>query len=317
MKIVVTGCSGYIGSVMCKLLKEERHHVMGVDVNYCEHKYKDIFILGDVRSLSTAESIAAFKPDAIFHFAASADVGLSVDTPGLFYHNNIGATSEFVTNMTEMFNWKGHFIFSSTAAVYGWGSVNGCDERDELAPCNPYGESKLMCEQFLTTMALTHKFKLTMFRYFNVAGAWDDVGDHVHAGHIIPRLCNAGYFNRPFMLFGKDFPTEDGTCVRDYVHVRDICRAHLHAFKTQKSESSVYNLGSGSGFSNLSIINAFRRFSGRDTQYIITEERPGDPPTLVAVPDKFKDDTGFVYEHTNLEQMITSSWDYYTMKMEQ
>ena len=312
---MVTGCSGYIGSVMCKLLKEEGHDVLGVDLQHCSHKYLDNFIQSDIRSNVVGKQAVLFNPDAIFHFAASADVGLSVESPGLFYHNNIGATSEFVTDLVEKYGWRGHFIFSSTAAVYGWGSSNGCDERDELAPCNPYGESKLMCEQFLTTMALSHKFKLTMFRYFNVAGAWDDMGDHLDAGHIIPRMCSASYFNRPFTLFGNDHITEDGTCVRDYVHVRDICRAHLHAFYNQKTSNETYNLGSGTGFSNLSTINAFRRFVNEHMQYIVTDARPGDPPTLVAVPDKFKDDTGFVYEHTNLERMITSSWDYYRTKM--
>lgn len=315
MNVMVTGCSGYIGSVMCKLLKEKGHRVLGVDINYCQHKYTDIFLLENVRAPKVARVVAEFKPEAIFHFAASADVGESVTNPALFYHNNVGVTTELLDNVIKA-GWNGHFVFSSTAAVYGV-KEEQCTEDSELTPCNPYGDSKLMCERALTTIAKAHGIKLTMFRYFNVAGALDDVGDHLTTNHIIVKLCKAAYEKQPFTLYGNVYRTPDGSCIRDYIHVVDICEAHLTAVTSQKQKIGVYNLGSGIGFSNIAMVDAFRRFTG---QYVFMQVgfiRQGDPDYLVAHPKRFTIDTGFKYLHTNLERMLLSSWNYYKMKRDQ
>lgn len=311
VKFVVTGSSGYIGSVMCKLLKQQGYAVMGVDLEDLNHNYLDEYVGGNVRDQITADAIKSYKPAAIFHFAASADVGQSMEQPALFYHNNVGATTELIDNMVNR-GWSGHFIFSSTAAVYG--VPNGpAKETDTLHPINPYGRSKLMCEQALDDIVrhgASQSIKLTKFRYFNVAGAWKNVGDHADASHIITRLCHARKHKLPFHLYGNQYDTRDGTCIRDYVHVLDICKAHLWAFRSQQANGETYNLGTGRGYSNMEMIKAFRNFLGHNVEYVIDAPRPGDPSILVANSDRIQSQ-GFRYMHGSLEEMITSAWEYY------
>ena len=311
VKFLVTGSSGYIGSVMCKLLKQQGYGVMGVDLEDPNHNYLDEFAGGNVRDDIVAQAAKAYKPNAVFHFAASADVAMSMEQPALFYYNNVGATTELLGNLLNT-GWRGHFIFSSTAAVYGV-PQDAAREEDSLHPINPYGRSKLMCEQALNDivhMINDPRLKLTKFRYFNVAGAWKNVGDHADASHIITRLSYALKHNKVFQLFGNQYDTRDGTCIRDYIHVRDICRAHLWAYENQQADNETFNLGTGRGYSNLEMVRAFKTFTGRDVKHVISAPRPGDPSFLVANSQRIQSQ-GFRYEHDSLEEMITSAWDYY------
>ena len=313
MKVMVTGSSGYIGSTMCKLLKtsNSNNFVIGVDCKENTHKYLNEFYYCDINDKSMiANAVIKYKPDAIFHFAASADVSLSVQNPALFYENNIGATSQMMHTLIRS-KWSGHFIFSSTAAVYGIPKTGIAAENDLLLPINPYGQSKLMCEIALADIVKGTDIKLTQFRYFNVCGAWGDVGDHVDATHIIPRLCHASKSGRPFTIYGKNYHTKDGTCVRDYIHVRDVCRAHLWIVGMQKEQNKTYNLGSGKGYSNAEVVEAFKLFTGQNLYHTYGNPRSGDPAVLIAEPSKFMREYDFHYEFNSLEQMITSSWEYY------
>lgn len=314
MKVLVTGSQGYIGSVMCKLLKEANvEYVEGCDiVNRDNNPYASTWIL-DAADPLVAERVINLGIDHIFHFAASADIADSVTRPALFYHNNLGTTTKLLDNLIQK-GWRGKFIFSSTAAVYNiTDTIVNEDDPALLGPPNPYGMSKLMCEQAINTICTNHGIFAVMFRYFNVAGAWDDVGDHANASHIIPKLCDAVYSNNVFTINGSDYKTRDGTCVRDYVHVRDVCRAHLHAANYLEENPGIYtfNLGTSKGTTNHEMINAFSRFTGQQVQYKVGPRRPGDPQHLVADANKFVDKTNFKYEHSNLEQMITSSWEWY------
>lgn len=319
MDVIVTGSSGYIGSAMCKLLTQNGHTVYGVDLvepnevqrQYIHH-FSHMSICDDfLISYNLLDIIDDVK--AIFHFAATADVGLSMTDPALFFENNIGATSSFIRHLIDA-KWNGHFVFSSSAAVYGdVPQTVSYRESQELHPINPYGSSKLMCEQMLEQISHIYNMKMTFFRYFNVAGAWDDIGDHLSTGHIIPRLCKAKYEQVPFALYGDRYPTKDGTCVRDYVHVRDICRAHLHVLNNQHTRIETYNLGNGTGYSNKQIVDTLTRIAPGRIEVQVNPARKGDPAILVADNRKFVVETLFKYEH-NLEDMARSAWEYYYRK---
>ena len=316
MKIVVTGHKGFIGSVMCKLLTEQGHEVHGIDWRlpdpspYVHREYINTF-----DSICTYVNIREF--DAIFHFAAYADVPDSVAYPAKYYRNNTGNTASLLDEL-RYHGYKGRFIFSSTAAVYAE-SDTPVLETSLIQPPNPYGRSKYACEQLLDDWNKAHGYGVVKFRYFNVGGAYDDVGDHHDATHVIQRLCDAHYHQKAFTIFGNDKRTFDGTCVRDYVHVIDICRAHLHALQYLIENPGCYtfNLGSGQGFSVKQVVEAFSRFTGKTTNIITSAQgRPGDPDLLVADNSKFIAQTGFEYKHTNLEQIINSAWMHFNNTME-
>lgn len=318
MKVLVTGSRGYIGSVMMKTLTELGHEAIGIDIEENPHgstRYGNSYCI-NINDMAAAELVVYNEIDTIFHFAASADVGLSVASPELFYYNNIGNTSTFINNLISL-GWQGKFIFSSTAAVYKESQFK-VTENDVLGSPNPYGKSKLACEWLLEDITKSHNIKVVAFRYFNVAGAWDDCGDHHNAGHIITRLCDAAYQNRPFTLNGTDKKTPDGTCIRDYLHVRDVCDAHLQAVSFLESNDGfhVFNLGTSTGWSNKNIIHAFYMFTSKKVEVINGPGRSGDPDHLVAHADKFVHKTGYRYTHSSLENIISTAWQYYTNKME-
>lgn len=301
-----------------KTLVEQGYEAYGVDFNLNptgSKVYGNTFEL-NINSQKAADIVIYNNIDTILHFAASADVGLSVTNPELFYFNNIGNTSAFLTNLIEK-GWKGNFIFSSTAAVYEE-SENKVWEGSSLNSPNPYGKSKLACEWLLQDVSKAFDINAVTFRYFNVAGAWDDCGDHIRAGHIISRLCDTTYQHDSFILNGTDKNTPDGTCIRDYLHVRDVCDAHLHALDYLNTHGGyhTFNLGTGIGWSNRQIIDAFKRFSGRIPNIAKGPGRPGDPDHLVAAADKFVNLTGYRYNHSSLENIISTAWQYYLNKME-
>lgn len=305
---------------MAKLLKVEGglEYVEGCDVvNRFNSPYSSTWLL-DAADPLVADRAVNNNIDTVFHFAASADIADSVSRPALFYHNNVGTTTKLLDNLIQR-GWTGKFIFSSTAAVYNyWDTIVNEDNASLLGPPNPYGMSKLMCEQAINTICTNHGISVVMFRYFNVAGAWDDVGDHATAGHIIPKLCQAAYDSNVFTVNGSDYETRDGTCVRDYVHVRDICRAHLHAVNYLEDNPGIFtfNLGTSKGTTNHEMINAFTKYTDQRVQYKLGPRRPGDPKHLVADAIKFINKTDFRYEHSSLEEMITSSWNWYKKQRE-
>lgn len=309
MRIMVTGHRGYIGSVMVNMLKEQGHFVVGVDNNY-RHMPVDLltdrYTSANVSEYVVAETAIEENIDYIFHFAASASVGDSVTNPALYYYNNVGETAKFLGNLHKL-GWKGKFIFSSTAAVYGDRFVHPILEGFAKQPCNSYGHSKLMCEQVIQDICSVAGIDAVMFRYFNVAGAYGNAGDHIDSEHIIPKICASIWDTKPFVINGNDYNTRDGTCVRDYVHVVDVCRAHLHAAEWLESGVHVFNLGSSQGFTNKEIVDNFVV----PVHYTYGPKREGDPTTLIADNKKFIETTNFEYTHTNLKEILTSSWEWY------
>jgi UDP-glucose-4-epimerase GalE len=312
MKVLVTGHKGYIGAIMCKLLREQGAYVIGFDVaDTPKEVLADTHLFSNYSTDYLLSVVHSKKIDHIFHFGALASVDQSVHCPSRFYKYNTSWTIDFLHNL-YMHGWKGKFIFSSTAAVYG---TRGKNVKEDIIkePCNPYGMSKLMCEYAIQDICKQARIDTAIFRYFNVAGSYDGFGDHLDSGHILPKICTAIQNKKPFVINGDDFDTRDGTCVRDYVHVLDICRAHLHAAEHLKTNPGIhtYNLGSGKGFTNKEIVEAFEKYTGEDVKWKYGPRRPGDPPLLVANNKKFIKQTGFKYEHTNLKDIVTSAWDWH------
>ena len=314
MRVLVTGHRGYIGSVMVTMLKELGVFCIGVDNNY-EHNAIDLvpdtYISGNVGEPALANLVVKENIDHIFHFAASAAIADSVTNPALYYWNNLGETTKLLGNLHQL-GWKGKFIFSSTAAVYGEGGLRAKEDQEKY-PCNPYGRSKLMCEEAIQEICTSAGIDSVIFRYFNVAGAYSNAGDHLDSDHILPKICSAIYDNKYFTINGSDYRTTDGTCVRDYVHVLDICRAHLHASEYLETNTGIhtFNLGSREGFTNKEIVEAFEKYTGEKIEYVFGDRRQGDPPQLIADNSKFIETTGFEYKHTDLEKIVTSAWDWY------
>lgn len=312
MNVLVTGSHGYIGSVLCKTLTEEGHIVVAVDnkpylghdFRYLEAVYNQSFDDDHI-----IDVILNNKIETIFHLAASSLLGPSAIDPMEYYWNNASKTVNFLHKLIKA-NWKGHIIFSSTAAVYG-AQDHAVSEFAPLQPCNHYGQSKLDCEHALQT-AFIYGIKTTMFRYFNVAGAYDDKGQGFGEPHILTRICNAAADVEELVVYGNDYPTRDGSCVRDYVHVRDVCRAQIHAMYNKNGMGcEAYNLGTNIGTTVLELIESFKRQTGIHVPYkIARQRREGDPAFLVANPNKFID-TGFTYLHSTTDEIVSSAWKYF------
>lgn len=311
MRLLITGSSGYIGSVLCKIAKERGHMVIAADPKPAKHNYFDTLINDDIIMNSVAYEATNLYVDAVFHLGASADVTDSTRRPSLYYKNNIGATASLFDNLIQM-GWKGPVIFSSTAAVYGK-SKQAVSEFSALSPMNSYGKSKLMCEEYLEDLWNIHSIPSVIFRYFNVAGAYEDVGDHHDSHHVLQKLCYSAKENQPFFIFGSDLETRDGTCVRDYLHVRDVCEAHFTALEYLKKHPLMYhfNLGTNEGTSVKELVTKFEANTGKTINYKLAASRPGDPAYLVANPSKFINTTGFKYQHSDIENIIKSAWEWY------
>ncbi len=208
--------------------------------------------------------------------------------------------------------WKGPIIFSSTAAVYGARDIP-CIEDSQLLPFTAYGKSKLMCEQYLEDIWTCNQIPSVSFRYFNVAGAYDDVGDHLDSGHILQKLCNSASTNLTFKIFGNKYQTIDGTCVRDYIHVLDVCEAHFTAldYVTAVPGAHTFNLGTKTGTSVKQLFNKFCSITNVKLNAIHDNIREGDPEFLVADPTKFIKQTNFKYNHSNIDNIIDSAWKWY------
>lgn len=288
-KVIVTGAAGYIGGQMCIQLKEKGYYVIGVDLRSKDHlkKYYDEFVQDDFDSYLSHKLIRDHKPKAIIHCAGTSLVGPSLSDPRLYFNNNVVKTFNYL-NVLLNSSPETKFIFSSSASVYGIpDDIYNMDETHSTIPISPYGESKLMVEKMLKWLSLSDDLKYTSFRYFNACGA-DHLGRHGQeegATHIFARLFEASNSKdkQEFTLYGTDYNTKDGTCVRDYVHVEDIVDIHIEAI--EKNFEGVYNIGTGKGTTNLEIMSEVEKYTGVKLITFIDKRRIGDPDYLVAEPN--------------------------------
>ena len=313
--IVVTGAAGYIGGQDCLQLTDAGYTVVGIDRRPCPTHLTDVihtFINADIADELVLSAIVQCKPNAILHCAGTSLVGPSITNPSEYYNNNFIKTKVLLDLVTKSIP-RTKFIFSSSAAVYGTPIMTPCHEVDPREPISPYGESKLMIEQMLESYHKAYGLDYIAFRYFNACGA-DMRGRHGQepgATHIIARVLECIRDNKPFTLNGTDYPTDDGSCVRDYVHVQDIADAHVSALYADVP-AGVYNLGTSTGTSNLEIINAAERITGKTLQVVAGPQRNGDPAILTASADKF----GRIYkdwQKFTLDDMISHAWAWYNV----
>lgn len=316
---IVTGAYGYIGSVLCKLLRERDYYVVGVDndlraqedwINECGRieSFND-YLFDDFASTGGIHLLKEYKDATIFHLAANSLLGPSAFDPLSYYENNTAKT----LNLLQTLKPSNRLIFASTAAVYGI-TNKPVREKSKIDPPNNYGQSKLWCEQLIDSCYEILNLKATSFRFFNVIGAYKNIGQLSETPHIINQLCDRAMKNETFTINGDDFETKDGTCIRDYVHVVDICNAMIHADEYMRDHNKPmhekFNLGTNVGQSVKEIVDIFKRVC-YDVSVKTGPKRIGDPPFLVADSSKFIKNTGFMYEHSSdIEAMIKSAWEY-------
>jgi len=318
--ILVVGGAGYIGSHLVKELVKNREVVV-LDNLSTGHRWavdeKAIFVEGDLGNLTDLDAIfSTFNIDAVMHFAANSLVGESVVDPMKYYENNVAATLTLL-NVMKKYDVK-NFIFSSTAATYGIPSVEIITEDTPTNPINPYGRTKLMVEQVLADYAKAYGFHYVVLRYFNAAGAYEtaEIGeDHYPETHLIPIILQHLLGQRESIaVFGSDYPTPDGTCIRDYIHVTDLASAHilaLEALLAGKKETATYNLGNGLGYSVKEVIDTCEKVTGKKANAIMSDRREGDPARLVASSEKIYKELGWKAEFS-LEQIISSAWKWHS-----
>ncbi len=319
MSILVTGGAGYIGShVVCELLSKNEEIVI---VDNLQKGYKSAilggkFYQGDIRDNEFMDQVFSGNDiSAVIHFAANSLVGESVAAPLKYYNNNVYGTLCLMEKMEE-YGVK-HIVFSSTAATYGEPERTPILESDRTLPTNPYGETKLAIEKMLRWCDAAYGIKSISLRYFNAAGAHKsgDIGeDHRPESHLIPIIMEAALGKRDSIhIFGDDYDTPDGTCIRDYIHISDLAKAHILALESLRagSDSKVYNLGNGAGFSVKEVIECARRVTGQKIKSVISPRRAGDPAVLVASSQKIRDELGWVPKENDLETIISSAWEWH------
>ena len=319
MNILVTGGAGYIGSHAVRHLIELGHQVVVLD-NLSNGHREAISPQATFREGSIADTkmvkdlLHGFSIEAVMNFAAFIEVGESVADPYKYYENNFGSTLSLLKVLVECGVKK--FVFSSTAAVYGIPSEVPIPETHSKSPLSPYGRSKLMVEEVLADFAKVHELSYAVLRYFNVAGAHPDssIGeDHRPETHLIPRiLCSALDTAMTLSVYGTDYPTPDGTCIRDYVHVQDLVRAHSLALEHLKPGfTGAYNLGSQSGFSVLEVIEACKKITKKNFQIQNHPRREGDSPVLIASSEKIKRELGWTPQYPALDTIIEHAWNWH------
>lgn len=320
MNILVTGGAGYIGGTVTRLLLTAGHTVTIYD-NLCHSRLEAVpsgaqFVQGDLADRPLIEAtLKANRFDGVMHFAALIEAGESMKVPEIYFRSNTMATLTLLEAMLA----TGHnrLVFSSTAACYGEPESTPITEEARLLPTNAYGESKLMVEQMLTWFNRIHGFRYASLRYFNVAGAIEGYGEaHEPESHLIPLILDAAMGRRASIkVFGQDYPTKDGTCIRDYIHVSDLADAHFLALAgLDRSSRLIYNLGSGQGFTVREVIDSARRVTGRPITVEECERRPGDPAVLVASSDKIKAELGWKPRYPELDQIIASAWQWHQQR---
>ncbi|PGS56034.1 UDP-glucose 4-epimerase GalE [Bacillus sp. AFS041924] len=318
--ILVVGGAGYIGSHTVKELVEQNYEVVVLDNLTTGHRdavdERAIFVEGDLGDTTVLEHIfSTYKIDAVMHFAAYSLVGESVTNPLKYYQNNVGATLALLENMMK-YNVK-KFIFSSTAATYGIPEVDIITEETVTNPINPYGQSKLMIEKILADFHKAYGLGYVVLRYFNAAGAHETglIGeDHTPETHLIPLVLQHLLGQRESIsVFGSDYSTPDGTCIRDYIHITDLASAHILALASLLENGDLnktYNLGNGKGFSVKEIIQTCERIAEKNANIIFTDRREGDPAQLIASSQKIYDELGWETKFS-LEQIIKTAWNWH------
>ncbi|MGC2163066.1 MAG: UDP-glucose 4-epimerase GalE [Silvibacterium sp.] len=319
MRILVTGGAGYVGGTVAQLLLDQGHQVVVYD-NLC-HGHRSMvparaeFIQGELADRAALEKILHTKIDGVMHFAALIEAGESMQRPEIYFRNNSASTlSLFEAMLATSVN---KLVFSSTAAVYGEPESTPIREDAPLRPTNAYGESKLLVEQMLGWLNRIHGFRYASLRYFNVAGAIEGRGEaHEPESHLIPLILDVALGRRAgIKIFGQDYPTPDGTCIRDYIHVHDLARAHLLAFNALGQHSRlIYNIGNGVGFSVREVIESARRVTGHPIPVVEEPRRPGDPAVLIASSEKIGKELGWTPEYTQLDDILSSAWKWHQQR---
>jgi UDP-glucose 4-epimerase len=323
MNVLVTGGAGYIGSVIVEALVGRGHAVTVLDSLYKGHRGALTppatlleVDLGDRAAVAraVAEAGADGAPPAVIHMAADSLVGESMTDPAKYYRNNVINSLNLAEAMLAA--GAGLLVFSSTAAVYGEPDAVPITEEAPLAPTNVYGETKLTFERALRWLERIKGLRWIALRYFNAAGATERLGeDHDPETHLIPNVLQVPLGKRDHVaLFGTDYPTPDGTCIRDYIHVADLAEAHilaLEALQREAAPSGAYNLGSGTGYSNRQVIEAARRVTGQPIPVVEEPRRPGDPAALVASSERIRRDLGWAPRYAGIEEIVASAWDWH------
>jgi UDP-glucose 4-epimerase len=328
VKIFVTGGAGYIGGTVAALLMQKGHRAVIFD--NLSHSRPSLvpsgaeFIEGELADRAAIERIfkaaeGAGEPfDAVLHFAALIEAGESMQRPEIYFRNNSASTLSLLEAVLAC--GPKRLVFSSTAAVYGEPEVIPIHEDARLAPSNPYGQSKLLVEQMLAWFHRIHGLRYASLRYFNVAGAHEGPAgitrgeSHEPESHLIPLVLDVALGRRPSIrIYGGDYPTPDGTCIRDYIHVSDLAEAHLLALSalgeaTEKQDSLIYNFGNGKGFSVRDVVESARRVTGHPIPAEVNPRRPGDPAVLIASSQKAMRELGWKPRYTDLDEIVRTAW---------
>src|SRR5579875_2979890 len=314
MKLLVTGGAGYIGSIVARFLIDEGHEVVVFD--NLERGHREAvpagaqLIVGDLRNPEDPRGVLrAGGFDGVLHFAALALVGESVQNPGLYYRTNVAGTLNLLEAMVD--SLVPRLVFSSTCAVYGQPEEVPITESAPPRPQNAYGASKLAADHMIGDFCTAHGLAAVSLRYFNVAGAHGEAGeDHEPETHLIPNVLKVPLGQREHVeVFGEDYPTPDGSAVRDYIHIEDLAEAHLLALAHARTgEHRIFNLGNGVGFSVREVIAAAERVTGQAIPAVPAPRRPGDPPRLVAASQRIREELGWEPRKPELETMIADAW---------
>lgn len=317
--ILVTGGAGYIGSHLVKVLQEQNKEVVVFDNFEKGHQWavKGAHIVkGDLRNQEDIDqAFERYNIEEVYHFAAYSLVGESMQEPIKYFKNNVCGTLNLINSMLN--NQVKYIVFSSTAAVYGDPKTIPITEDQPKEPTNVYGQTKLMIEETLDWFSRLNKIRYVALRYFNAAGAYYDgsIGEaHNPETHLIPIILETALGKREkLFVYGNDYPTKDGTPVRDYIHVMDLIDAHIKAMQWMKEndKSNVFNLGNGSGFTVLEVIKAVERVTSKKINYEITFRRPGDPAALVASSEKAKKTLNWLPKYQDLEKIISDAWNWH------
>lgn len=316
-KILVTGGAGYIGSVTVRALQESGYDVVVFDS--LEYGHKDAvsapLVVGNLLDKESLKQLDAYQFDGVIHFAAYLQVAESMADPYKYFQNNIMGGLNLLEYIKE--RKISSLVFSSTAAIFGYPEKTPIVEDEKKQPESVYGESKLMFEKVLAWYDKLFNIKSVCLRYFNAAGATQDgkLGEiHNPETHIIPVAIKKILSSEPFTIFGGDYDTSDGTCIRDYIHVEDLAQAHILSLEylEKNKTSNNFNLGVGKGYSNKEVVEMVKKISGKDLEVTIGPKRPGDPAVLLADNTKAKTILGWNPKHSDLETIVTTAWKFYT-----